>query len=97
MLEHIRESGSTPPIGAAGNKNAPLFGRKSGAFKSLTNFAAACNINAGKGDLAVSTLFKKGVILMTDEEIYMLLRLIRNGIIYSVTVNKTSVIIRIKK
>ena len=34
---------------------------------------------------------------MTDEEIYMLLRLIRNGIIYSVTVNKTSVIIRIKK
>ncbi len=34
---------------------------------------------------------------MTDEEIYFLLRLIRAGIIFSITVNQNSVIIRIKK
>ncbi len=34
---------------------------------------------------------------MTDEEIYFLLRLIREGIIFSITVNQNSVIIRIKK
>lgn len=33
---------------------------------------------------------------MTDEEIYFLLRLIREGIIFSITVNQNSVIIRIK-
>lgn len=34
---------------------------------------------------------------MTDEEIYILLRLIRSGAIFSITVNQNSVIIRIKK
>ena len=34
---------------------------------------------------------------MTDEEIYILLRLIRSGVIFSITVNQKSVIIRIKK
>lgn len=34
---------------------------------------------------------------MTDEEIYFLLRLIREGIIFSITVNQNSVIKRIKK
>ncbi len=34
---------------------------------------------------------------MTDEEIYILLRLIRSGVIFSITVNQNSVIIRIKK
>lgn len=34
---------------------------------------------------------------MTDEEIYILLRLIRSGVIFSITVNQHSVIIRIKK
>lgn len=34
---------------------------------------------------------------MTDEEIYFLLRLVREGIIFSITVNQNSVIIRIKK
>lgn len=47
--------------------------------------------------VAVSTLLKKGVIHMSDEEIYFILRLIRSGIIFSVTVNQSTVIIRIKK
>ncbi len=34
---------------------------------------------------------------MKDEVLYILLRLVRSGIIYSVTVNQTSIIIRIKK
>lgn len=34
---------------------------------------------------------------MTDEEIYFLLRLIRSGVIFSITVNQNTVIIRIKK
>lgn len=34
---------------------------------------------------------------MADEEIYILLRLIRSGVIFSITVNQNSVIIRIKK
>ena len=34
---------------------------------------------------------------MTDEEIYILLRLVRSGVISSITVNQNTVIIRIKK
>lgn len=34
---------------------------------------------------------------MKDEVLYILLCLVRSGIIYSVTVNQTSIIIRIKK
>ena len=34
---------------------------------------------------------------MTDEEIYFLLRLVRRGVIFSITVNQNTVIIRIKK
>ena len=34
---------------------------------------------------------------MTDEEIYILLRLIHSGVIFSIAVNQNSVIIRIKK
>lgn len=34
---------------------------------------------------------------MTDEEIYFLLRLIRSRVIFSITVNQNTVIIRIKK
>lgn len=34
---------------------------------------------------------------MTDEEIYFLLRLVRSGAIFSITVNQNTVIIRIKK
>ena len=47
--------------------------------------------------MAVSTSYIKGVIFMSIEYILLLLRLVEQGAVSSVTVSQTMVTVRIKK
>ncbi len=47
--------------------------------------------------MAVSTSYKKEVIFMTIEYILLLLRLVEQGVVSSVTVSQTMITVRIKK